>query len=42
MTTTIRIHRETKQELENLGKKNQTFDDIIQELIHTYKQFKSD
>lgn len=37
MTTTIRIHRETKQKLEELGRKGQTFDDIIKQLIETYE-----
>ena len=39
MTTTIRIKRETKRKLENLGKKTESFDDIIQRLIeeHTSK-----
>ena len=34
MTTTIRIHRETKQKLENIGRKNESYDDIINEILH--------
>lgn len=37
MTTTIRIRRETKQKLEEIGRKGQTFDDIIKQLIETYE-----
>lgn len=29
MTTTIRISRETKRELENMGHKGETFDDLV-------------
>lgn len=36
MTTTIRIKRTTKRRLEELGKKNDTFDDIINKLIDSY------
>ena len=34
MTTTIRIRRETKRKLENIGRKNESFDDIINEILH--------
>ena len=36
MTTTIRIKRKTKKELENVGQKGQTFDDIIVNLLEFY------
>ena len=36
MTTTIRIKRTTKKKLENLGKKTDSFDDIINKLIENY------
>lgn len=34
MSTTIRVSRETKDKLENMGNKGQSFDDIITSLIH--------
>lgn len=34
MSTTIRINRETKNKLENIGNKGETFDDIINKLYH--------
>ena len=36
MTTTIRLHRETKQKLEEIGRKGQSFDDIINNCIIEY------
>lgn len=33
----IRISNKTKQDLINLGKKNQTFDDIVSDLIQKEK-----
>lgn len=36
MTTTIRISRETKKELERIGHKGQTFNDIILMLLEYY------
>lgn len=37
ITTTIRIKRETKKKLEEIGRKNQSFDDIINILLNYYK-----
>ena len=34
MTTTIRVKRETKQKLKNIGMKGESFDDIINEILH--------
>ena len=36
MTTTIRIKRNTKRRLEDMGKKNETFDDILNKLLDFY------
>ena len=37
-TTTIRLNRNTHSELGELGKKGQTFDDIVRILIDFYKR----
>ena len=34
MSTTLRVSRETKSKLERFGRKGQSFDDIINSLIH--------
>ena len=39
-TTTIAITAETRTELANLGKKDDTFDDIIQKLLKNKKESK--
>ncbi|MBU2561190.1 MAG: hypothetical protein KKD17_02750 [Nanoarchaeota archaeon] len=40
-TTTIRVHKSTKRDLENLEfVKKQSFNEIIQELISTYNKSK--
>ena len=36
MTTTIRVKRTTKEKLEAIGHKGETFDDIINKLIDFY------
>lgn len=36
MTTTIRIKRTTKRRLEEIGKKNDSFDDILNKLLDSY------
>ena len=36
MTTTIRVKRNTKKRLEEIGKKNDSFDDIINKLLDNY------
>ena len=33
MNTTITIKKETHQKLQSLGKKGQTFDDVVSELL---------
>ena len=35
LETTIKVSIDTRNKLIKLGKKNQTYDSIIQELIHT-------
>ncbi|MDR4490835.1 MAG: hypothetical protein R2685_08030 [Candidatus Nitrosocosmicus sp.] len=37
-TKLIKIKKQTYDELTNLGKKNETYDDIIQNLIRVYKE----
>lgn len=34
----IKVKKETYQELTDLGKKNQTYDQIIQELLKSYRE----
>ncbi|MEM2175486.1 MAG: hypothetical protein QXI58_07710 [Candidatus Micrarchaeia archaeon] len=34
--TTIKLKKQTKKMLEELGKKNETYDDIIKKLIEYY------
>jgi hypothetical protein len=38
--TTITVSKETHQRLINLGRKNETFDEIIQRLIRFYENHK--
>lgn len=35
--TTIQVSKETREELKNLGKKGQTYDEIIQKLVRHAK-----
>lgn len=35
MTTTIRIKRKTKRQLEAIGRKNDSFDEIINDILHS-------
>ena len=37
MSTTIRVSRETKEKLVNIGKKNDSYDDIIRRLIENFE-----
>jgi predicted CopG family antitoxin len=38
MPKQIKVKAETYEELTNLGKKNETYDDIIQKCIQAYKK----
>jgi len=40
-STTIQVLIETRNELQSLGSKGETYDDIIQRLIKTYKERKN-
>ncbi|NHV97392.1 MAG: hypothetical protein HA494_06360 [Thaumarchaeota archaeon] len=37
-TTTIKLKQQTKKMLEELGKKNETYDDIVKRLIEYYRK----
>jgi hypothetical protein len=36
--TTIQLFNETKAELDSLGSKNETYDEIVKRLIEAYKE----
>ena len=36
--TTIKVSKRTRDELARLGNKNETYEDIIKRLIHSYKK----
>ena len=38
--TTIQLEKETKEELKELGKKGDTYNDILKKLINFYKEKK--
>jgi len=42
LDTTIRISKETRKRLGEIGSKNQTFNDIIKELIERFEQKKEE